>query len=193
MSYISFPSSKMANNVTCETLTRKNLRFSHDLKAVSVGGVIMNSYIQEPPMNQHRNESSMVQFAYPEDNRNDVNESSFPIISGSFSHAFPMLFPFECRLKNGPTKSPAASPCSAAHCAGRPGATPWLSPRDLVKGGKWLGVFWFGWDRHLQFDSLNCSDILWYIYICIYIIYILDIIKLLDDFGTYLIYQYIGK
>ena len=81
----------MANNVTCETLTRKNLRFSHDLKAVSVGGVIMNSYIQESSMNQHRNESSMVQFAYPEDNRNDVNESSFPIISGSFSHAFPML------------------------------------------------------------------------------------------------------
>ena len=112
-----------------------------------------------------------------------------------FLDPFPMLFPFECRLKNGPTKSPAASPCSAAHCAGRPGATPWLSPRDLVKGGKWLGVFWFGWDRHLQFDSLNCSDILWYIYIYvyIYILYILDIIKLLDDFGTYLIYQYIGK
>ena len=103
---------------------QKELTVFSYLKAVSVGGVIMNSYIQESPMNQHRNESSMVQFAYPEDNRNDVNESSFPIISGSFSHAFPMLFPFECRLKNGPTKSPAASPCSAAHCAGRPGATP---------------------------------------------------------------------
>jgi hypothetical protein len=35
-----------------------------------------------------------------------------------------------------------------------------------------MGVFWFGWDRHLQFDSLNCSDILWYIYMYIYIIYI---------------------
>ena len=92
----------------------------------------------------------------------------FWILFPCFSHAFP----FECRSKNGPTKSPAASPCSAAHCAGRPGATPWLSPRDLVKGGKWLGVFWFGWDRHLQFDSLNCSDILWYIYMYIIYIYI---------------------